>query len=33
MKTTLIKESDDEVESNEMDKRNEHRISVRKRNE
>ena len=33
IKTTLINESDGKVENNEMDKRNEHRISVRKRNE
>jgi hypothetical protein len=32
IKTTLINESDGKFE-NEMDKRNEHRISVRKRNE
>jgi hypothetical protein len=33
IKATLINESDGKVENNEMDKRNEHRISVRKHNE
>jgi len=32
-RTTLINESDGKVENNEMDKRNENRISVRNRNE